>query len=260
MGNIKQVLTRLSLISAVIFTLSLPAFISNLAFAAPTYSSTTYGVDEVFMGSGGLNDASSASYRARASLGDTGVGNSSSATYQAYGGFTTTPEPYLEFSVTNPAADLDYISASSTATTTASFSVRTYLASGYNVVNASDPPVTGAGPTLHYLNNLTSPTASVLGTEQFGINLVANTFPASLGGGVSKDPVQVPDGTYSFGSAAATYNTPNFYKYVKGDTVATSSKSSGRTDYTVSYIYNISEVTPAGEYLFSHILVATSTY
>lgn len=260
MGNIKQQMTRFVLVAVIIFAMLVPAIITNLAVAAPTYSSSTYGVDEVFMGSGGLNDASSASYRARASLGDTGVGNSGSASYQAYGGFTTTNDPYLEFIVTNPNVDLGVLTAASTKTTTATFSVRTYLANGYNVVNAGDPPVTGAGPTLHYLNNLTSPTASSFGTEQFGINLVANTFPATLAGGVSKDPVQVPDSSYSFGTAAVNYNTPDLYKYVKGDTIATSNKSSGRTDYTVSYVYNISEITPAGDYLFNHVLVATSTY
>ena len=44
--------------------------------AQPTYSSPSYGVDQVFFGSGGVNDANSANYNARASLGDTGVGNS----------------------------------------------------------------------------------------------------------------------------------------------------------------------------------------
>lgn len=260
MGNVKQTIWRLFVVMFLMVPFLSPMIILQLASAAPTYSSTNYGVDEVFMGAGGLNDASSASYRARASLGDTGVGNSGSANYQAYGGFTTTPDPYLEFVVTNPNTDLGYITPSATATTTATFSVRTYLASGYNVVNASDPPVTGAGATLHYLNNLTTPTASATGTEQFGINLVANTAPASLGGGVSKNPQQVPDASYSFGTAAAGYNTANQYKYVKGDTVAQSTKSSGTTVYTISYIYNISAVTPAGEYVLLHSLVATSTY
>jgi hypothetical protein len=127
-------------------------------------------------------------------------------------------------------------------------------------VNASDPPSTGAGPTLHYLTGLTSQTASTTSTEQFGINVVANTLPASLSGGVSKNPQQVPDATYSFGTAATGYDTANQYKYVKGDTIATSPKSSGTTIYTISYIYNISAVTPAGLYLLSHVLVATSTY
>ena len=260
MGNMKQTIRRLSLVAIVAGVVLAPFAFTQFVLAVPTSTSANYGVDMFSMTSGGINDMNSASYSGRATLGDTGAGNTGSATYQAYGGFTTTEDPYLEFTVTNPNVDLGVLSAATTATTTATFSVRTYLASGYNVVTASDPPVTGAGPTLHYLTGLTSPTASATSTEQFGINLVANTLPASLSGGVSKIPQQIPDASYSFGVAATGYNTPNQYKYVKGDTIASSPKSSGTTIYTISYIYNISAVTPAGLYLLNHVLVATSTY
>lgn len=85
-------------------------------------------------------------------------------------------------------------------------------------------------------------------------------MPASLGGGVSKNPLQLPDNTFSYGVAETGYNTPNQYKYAKGDVIASSSKSSGVTQYTVSYIYNISSSTPAGQYVFNHVIIATSTY
>lgn len=258
MWKTKQTIKQIATICAMVSAIAVPVAIMGSASAAPTYTSTTYGVDEVFMGSGGVNDASSASYKARASLGDTGVGNGASANFQAYGGFTTTPDPYIEVTVTDPNVDLGILSSATTAATTATFSVRTYLASGYNVVNGSDPPVTGGG--MHYLTNLTSPTASATNTEQFGINIAANTVPASLTVPSATPVVQVPSAAYSFGTAAAGYNTANFYKYVKGDTIASSSKSSGTTTYVISYIYNITPVTPAGVYIFRHSLVATSTY
>jgi hypothetical protein len=106
------------------------------------------------------------------------------------------------------------------------------------------------------MHNLTSPTASVAGSEQFGINLVHNTSPASFGA----NPVQVPSSAFSFGAAAPGYNTPNQYKYVPGDTIAYSNSSSGETDYTISYIYNISVITPGGTYGFNDVLVATATF
>ena len=59
---------------------------------------------------------------------------------------------------------------------------------------------------------------------------------------------------------ATGYQTTNLFKYVKGDTVAFSSKSSGETDYTVSYLYNISGGTPAGNYVFNHVLVALQLF
>jgi hypothetical protein len=101
-----------------------------------------------------------------------------------------------------------------------------------------------------------SPTASAIGTEQFGMNLVANTSPVTFGA----DPVQVPDSTFSFATPGAGYGTQNQYKYVKGDTLAQSTKSSGETDFTVSYIFNIDKVTQAGTYDFVHDMVAVATF
>lgn len=252
MGNTKLIAIRLIATCMLAAVLVSPMVVSGVVFAAPTYSSSNYGVDEVFMGAGGLNDASSASYRARASLGDTGVGNSSSSSYQAYGGFTTTTDPYLEFVVTAATVDLGTLSTSTTSTGTATFTVKTYLASGYVVRTESDPPKN----STYALAGIASASAAAPGTEQFGINLVANTSPATIGA----NPVQIPDASYSFGAAAAGYDTPNLYKYIKGDTIASSNKSSGTTQYTITYIANISGVTPGGQYTMSHDLVATSTY
>ena len=249
----KQTHKTLVSLTAALIVVCISMVLLQHVSATPQYTSPSYGIDEVFMGSGALNNATSPSYQACASLGSTGVGNSTSAGYQANSGPCTTADPYLEFSVTNPNTNLGVLSSSTTAKTTATFSVRAYLASGYIVINASDPPSAGTGPTFHQLTNLSSPTSPVIGTEQFGINLVVNT-------GFGADPSQVPSSSYSYGAAASGYNTTDQFKYVKGDTVAYSNSSSGETDYTISYIYNISNTTPAGTYIFNHILVCTATY
>ena len=256
MWQFKQTGKNLGLIAALVAVVCLPMLLVQVVSAEPTYKSSNYGVDEVFMGAGGLNDASSASYRARASLGDITVGNTSSTNYQAYGGFTTTTDPYIEFMVNGGDIDLGYLSESATSYTTGTFTVKTYLAEGYNVVTASDPPrVTGVPGTHTFATNAT-PTGPTIGTEQFGINLAVNTIPANIGA----VPEQLPDASYSYGQVDANYITPNVYKYTKGDRVAYSNKSSGTTQFTVSYIYNISSLTPAGTYVFNHVLVATSIY
>jgi len=110
------------------------------------------------------------------------------------------------------------------------------------------------------LSTPSSPVSSAVGTEQFGINLRQNTVGCGAPANFGADPVQVPDNTFSFGTTAANYNTCGQFKYTKGDTVALSSKSSGETDYTISFIYNISDVTPNGEYVYNGTLVAPSTY
>jgi hypothetical protein len=112
------------------------------------------------------------------------------------------------------------------------------------------------------MNFLTSPTVSSAGSEQFGMNLVANNSCPQSGmpGSLGSDPVQVPSSSFSFGAAAANYNTACNFTYNNGDTVAQSTQSSGETDFTISYLFNISSITPGGTYTMNQSLVATSTF
>ena len=238
----------MAVLCGVVFGLVAPA-------NAQQSSSTHYQVNEAFFGSGGDLQDCSTHYCAKLSAGETGVGNTKSTSYQAQAGFNTDRTPYIQFSVSGGSTDLGVLSVGSTATATATFSVKTYLASGYVVkIKSAGPTNTSGGG--HILNPLSTPTASSAGTEQFGMNLVANTSPRTFGAA----PVQVPDSSFSFGTVASGYNTSNLYKYVNGDTVASSATSSGETDYTASYIYNISNLTPDGVYQYNGIFVATSTY
>jgi len=219
---------------------------------AQTLCSSTYCATETFFGTGGELNACSTSYCSKQSAGETAVGKAGSTSFGIQAGFNTTDAPFLEFGLNNTTINIGNLSTSAATTTTATFYVRAYLASGYNVITMSDPPSNGS----HNLTGLTSPTASSAGTEQFGINLKANTSPTTFGA----DPSQYPDSTFGFGFAAPGYDTQNVYKYVKNDTIAKSNSSSGRTDYTISYIFNIASTTPAGTYLFTHDLVAVATY
>lgn len=216
-------------------------------------SSSNYRIEESYFGVGGELDASSPNYRAQQSAGENTIGNTSSTNYQANAGFNTTAQPYLEVATTGGNIDLGDLSSSSTSTATSTFYVRAYLASGYNVVIASQPPT---NPSGHVLTNLLTQTAPSTGTEQFGINLRANTSPTTFGA----DPSQSPDSSFGYGYAAPGYDTPNVYRYIPGDVIARSDKSSGRTDYTISYMYNISGTTPAGTYDYTQDIVVVATY
>lgn len=239
------------------FAISLLTLIVLLSapHALAQYSSTNYQSNEVFFGTGGDLDASSPNYKAQSSVGGLGVGNVSSANYQAYSGFLTPNEPFLEFNMNTSTVNLGVLDSSSTRTGTATFYVRAYLDSGYTVQTMSQPPtVTG---TTAVLNPMTTLGASNVGTEQFGINLRANTSPATFGA----DPVPQPDSTFANGQAATGYNTVNQYKYSVGDVIAqTSSTGWGMTVYTLSYIANASELTEAGDYRMIHDLVVVATY
>jgi hypothetical protein len=224
--------------------------------------SPSYMVNEVFFGTGGELEACSAdgngdgtSYCSKQSAGETAVGETVSPSYKAQGGFNTNREEYLEFVVTPSQTDLGVLSTTAASVANGSFYIKNYMSNGYVVHTTSDPPRSG-GSNAYTLTALASPTGSIPGTEQFGMNLVANTAPYASGA----SPVQVPDSTFSFGTVAAGYNTANAYKYAKGDIVASSTKETGQTNYTVTYLFNISNTTPAGQYTFNHNLVVTSTF
>ena len=223
-----------------------------VALAAQS-ASTNYQVNEVFFGSGGELDACSTSYCSKQSAGESTVGNTASANYQAQGGFNTDRAPYIEFVVSNSNIDLGALSTATTKTANATFSIKTYLAHGYTVINASDPP-SNNGYIMQAISSV--PTASSPGTEQFGMNLVSNTSPVTFGA----NKAYRPDSTFSSGLVAPDYSNQNMYVYRKNDVIAYSDSSSSYTDYTISYIFNISSVTPGGTYEMHHVLVATSTY
>lgn len=213
--------------------------------ALAQYSSPSYKVNETFFGAAGELSAQSLQYQAKIAAGELGIDHTSSANFQAYSGFNTTDTPFLEVYVAGGTYDLGYLDISEVKAMTSVFTVRSYLSTGYTVRLGGKPPSNRDGnrPTLA---GLTSPTASSPGTEQFGINLVANNLaPIGPFGAV---PSQVPDSTFSFGQAKADYATSNLFKYVENDIIAESLSSSGVTQYTISAIANASKNTLAGFY------------
>ena len=244
---------RLRLAVALVFLLVLiPA---NCAFAQ--YSSSNYSSNETFFGTGGDLDSASTNYKAQTSTGALGVGNVSSTNYSAYSGFLTPNEPFLEMGIDTSAVNMGYLSDASTITGQANFHVRTYLNSGYTIQTMSQPPSFTSGAGTHTLAAKTTLGAPIIGTEEFGINLVANTSPSTFGA----DPVSFPDSSFAAGQAATGYNTTNQFKYNVGDIVAqTGSSGWGLTTFTISYIANMELDTPAGNYTMVHDLVIVATY
>jgi hypothetical protein len=211
--------------------------------------STNYQFIETLVGGTGVLDSQSPSYQTRAAAGVLGYGNSAGTAYQLNAGHITTPDPTLSFAVTDATADFNAFSASVASTATSTFEVINYTSYGYIVQIAGNTPANGASS----IDAMASTGPSQVGIEQFGINLVANTSPTSLGAN--------PDnGSFGFGVAATNYVTPNNYRYVSGETIAQAPKSSGKTIYTISYIVNVSSLTPGGQYAANQVLVVVGTY
>ena len=211
--------------------------------------SNSYQIDESSIGTSGPLNQSSANYGLSGAAGDIGVGNSASENFQVDAGSKTDPSPVLAFSVDNTQANFGVLSPTTTATAIANFSVLNYSSHGYTVQIFGNSPTNDS----HSIKPLTNMELSQPGTEQFGINLVANTQPISIGAN--------PDnGLFGFGSLTDDYKVSNYYKYSEGDIIARAGKSSGITNYTITYVMNVAGLTPGGEYRSDQLLVVLGTY
>ncbi|MEJ0073194.1 MAG: hypothetical protein WDN27_03910 [Candidatus Saccharibacteria bacterium] len=237
----------------VVVALSLLVFgFSSEAFADQIPSSSNYSLPESYVGPGGAESSSSNNFTSTGTTGDLGVGNSNSANYNTQSGFNTTADPRLTLIINTSTANFGALSTTVASTATSTFSVLNYTSYGYGVYTIGAPPSMGS----HALTGMPSTTASQVGTEQFGINLKANTSPITFGA----NPVQVPSGSFSSGAATSGYNSANNFRYVSGEQIAGAAKSSGETDYTISYIINTSITTPGGTYTGAQSLVVIGTY
>lgn len=251
--QIKQVGKRVwSAQSGALLALGITLIGASSAFAV-TSSSPNYQMTEGEFNAGSMLDSCSGQYCAQASIGDMTVGGkSTSGTSSAsFGSIPASSDPMLEVIVDGGQSDLGVLSTESTATKTMIVRVRNYLSDGYMLQIVGTPPKYGD----HTLGTPSTPTAATPGTEQFGINAVANTTPS-----VGANPLQVPSGETSFGVVQTDYATPNLFKYANEDVVARSDSESGRTDYTISMIVNVANSTPAGHYSGDFSAIVTPVY
>lgn len=202
-------------------------------------SSENYQITEWQFGSGATLDSCSDEYCAQATIGDPGAASSAST---ANFGEVTTDEPMLEVIIEPGESNLGTLSTERTATKVTSVKIRNNFEGGYTLQVVGEAPKFGN----HILNTPATPTESRMGTEQFGINLTANTVPT-----VGSLPVQIQnkEGEENiFGEPTENYRTPNRFMYEDGGVIAQSVMQMGRTDYTISMIVNIANTTPAGHY------------
>lgn len=223
----------------------------NPALAVTTRSSN-FEASEAEFGAGSALETCSGLYCARATIGDLSPTGSSSKSTAAFSPIEAGSEDALLEVIIDPGeSNLGVLDIDKTASKSSVVRVRNYLSQGYTVQLIGKPPVYDG----HTLNTPTTPTESTTGTEQFGVNVVKNTTPA-----IGENPVYVPSSEVSFGEAAPGYDQPNLFKYKDGDVIAFSEKESGRTDFTVSMIINVSGATPAGHYATDFSVLVVPVY
>ena len=232
-----------------LYSLAVVVLVVPASVSAVSPQSNNFRFDEGAIGTGGLLESNSSNFQATSATGDIAIGNSASANFQVDSGTKTSPDPTLTFAVSSGSVNFNSFSTTTTTTATATFSVINYTTYGYIVQLVGTVPSNGA----NLIDAMTTTDAPQIGIEQFGVNLVANTVPSSLGANPN-------NGQFGFGVAAANYNTANQYRFVSGETIASAPKNSGQTIYTISYIINVGSLTPGGQYSGNQSLVVTGTY
>lgn len=143
--------------------------------------------------------------------------------------------------------DMGQLDAQSTLLAQSQMAVGTNASGGF-AITANGTPMS-AGTSV--IDSPQTPTASMQGSNQFGLNLVANSEPA-----VGKDP----EGTWANAVPAPEYSLPNRYKYVPGDVVAYSPNVSLMKKFTVSYIVNSNQNLRAGVYSTTITYIASGRF
>ena len=143
--------------------------------------------------------------------------------------------------------DMGELSPKETLTAQSQMAVGTNASGGF-AITANGIPMS-AGTSV--IDSPATPTESKRGTNQFGINLVANSTPA-----VGDNP----EGVWANAAASPDYGVPNHYKYVPGDVVAYSPNVSLMKKFTVSYIVNSSENLRAGVYTTTITYIASGRF
>jgi hypothetical protein len=209
-------------------------------------TSSSYRITSDVIGSFGSKESSS-SFELGDTGGELGTGTSSSLNFNLSAGFWAAvgDDPLLIVNISDATADLGTLNHALAKYDTGAFNIASTAQGGY-VVQFSGTPLSFESNTI---DPLAGGGVSDPGTEQFGFNLVYNTTPT-----VGIDPAG------GYGQASTGYNTQNSFKFSSGDTIAESSRPTGETDYTVSFIGNVNVSSEAGEYQSNLTIMATGRY
>ncbi len=154
---------------------------------------------------------------------------------------TGSTQPTLSFSLGSATCSLGHFSPTQTMACTHTMSAASNADDGYVV---SYIPTTTLTSSPYTIDAMASQAGSTVGSEQFGMNLVANT---TAGSHTASDFGAGPSG--GSGTVLSGYQTTDQFKFdVSGADIAATTAPSNPTVYTVSFIANIGYTTEAGAY------------
>jgi len=147
---------------------------------------------------------------------------------------------------TGSSVSLGTLTTTSTGAGTSQIGITTNAGSGYSITINGTTLTSGSNT----IAALTTPTASAQGSAQFGVNLRGNTTPT-----IGSDPAGAGSG-----APTANYNTQNSFTFNNADQIASSGAADNFRLFTVSYIANITPVTPPGTYSTTLTYICTATF
>ena len=214
-------------------------------------SSATYPLFADVIGAGGLASSTSTNYLLRDTLAEPIIASATS-TSDSYGikaGFQELyPDQFITLSVGSSSVDLGALSNLSVKTASHTLIVDSNAVNGFTITLSGATLAKGTDD----INAIGATAASSTpGTEQFGINLAANTSP-SVGVAAS--------GSSPIAAVAGQYALANSFAFASGNTVASASSDINATTFTVSYLANIGSGTVFGTYTTILTYAATANF
>jgi hypothetical protein len=162
---------------------------------------------------------------------------------------TATVNPTLTLAISSNSVALNVISSSTTGSGSHTAQIATNGTGGF-LLTYNGPTLTAPTGTIAAYGAQQS---SVAGTAGFGINMVDNATP-NIGANVTQNA-----GVCA--ALPANYGTVDKYSYVASTTTnLTNQAAPADCTYTVSYVANVSTVTPAGSYTAAITYVASATF
>ncbi len=150
-------------------------------------------------------------------------------------------------------------SPSDTAVASSQMAASTNAPTGYSIT-VNGATITSGSATIPAM---ATSTTGVRGTGQFGMNLRTNTLTTSTPI-VGANLTPASDGVNLKGAPTTDYDTPDSFKFLSGDVVATSTNGgAGPTNsqvYTASYIVNVAGNQLAGTYVTTLTYICTATF
>lgn len=159
--------------------------------------------------------------------------------------------------VTTGVVNFGLFSPTQPVTATSQMAASTNAGQGY-VITVSGATLTSSGNVVTAIGG--TKTTSSPGSNQFGLNLVANTTATSTPA-IGANVTPAVAGNYH-GTPSANYDTVDNFAFVAGTptTVAASTVPSAAQVYTVSYLVNVAGNLPPGTYTTTLTYICTPTY